>query len=208
MRITKENIAVNNKLLRRKSPDQIALWALQFAKRPIVTSNFGPYSASMLNLVSQLKKDIKVIWCDTGYNTSYTYKHIEFMKARLDLNLYTYVPKQTGSNPVASFGSIPTVDDPRHKVFTEVVKLEPFKRAMNEHRPDVWFTNIRRGQTAFRDTLDILSLSNEGVLKVSPFYYWSNERLAAYLEAHNLPNETRYFDPTKVLNNRECGLHI
>jgi len=208
MKITKENIATYNKLLRRKSPVEIVRWALQLAKRPIVTSNFGPYSASMLNLVAPLKKDIKVIWCDTGYNTSFTYKHVEEITNRLDLNLITYVPQQTSSQRDVLFGGIPTVEDPKHKVFTQQVKLEPFKRAFAEHQPDVWFTNIRRGQTAFRDTLNILSLSKDGVLKVSPFYYWSDDRLAKYLEENNLPNETRYFDPTKVLQNRECGLHI
>ena len=208
MKITKENIATYNKLLRRRSPEEIVQWALRLAKQPIVTSNFGPYSASMLNVVSQLKNDIKVIWCDTGYNTSFTYKHIVEMTHRLDLNLFTYVPLQTSSQRDVLFGGIPTVDDPKHKVFTEQVKLEPFRRAMAEHQPDVWFTNIRRGQTSFRDTLNILSLSKNGVVKVSPFYYWADERLAKYLEEYDLPNETRYFDPTKVLQNRECGLHI
>ena len=34
-----------------------------------------------------------------------------------------------------------------------------------------------------------------------------NEQLDAYLEERSLPNENKYFDPTKVLENRECGLH-
>ena len=208
MKITKENIATYNKLLRRKSPTEIVKWALRLAERPIVTSNFGPYSASMLNLVAQVKKDIKAIWCDTGYNTSFTYRHAAEITNRLNLNLYTYVPLQTSSQRDVLFGGIPQVNDPKHKIFTEQVKLEPFKRAMAEHQPDVWFTNIRRGQTAFRDTLNILSFSKNGVLKVSPFYYWSDEQLTKYLEENELPNETRYFDPTKVLQNRECGLHI
>lgn len=208
MKITKENIATYNKLLRIKSPTEIVQWALQIAERPLVTSNFGPYSASMLNLVSQIKNDVKVVWCDTGYNTTYTYRHADEIKKRLNLNLYTYVPLQTSSQRDALFGGIPTVDNPLHKVFTEQVKLEPFKRALTEHQPDVWFTNIRKGQTAFRNTLNILSFNKNGILKVSPFYYWSDERLATYLEENNLPNETRYFDPTKVLQNRECGLHI
>jgi phosphoadenosine phosphosulfate reductase len=29
----------------------------------------------------------------------------------------------------------------------------------------------------------------------------------AYLAEHNLPNEHDYFDPTKALETRECGLH-
>ena len=102
---------------------------------------------------------------------------------------------------------IPEIDDPLHKTFTEQVKLEPFKRAMAEHRPDVWFTNLRKGQTAHRDSLDILSLGSDGVLKVSPFFYWSDTQLDGYLSEYQLPNEHQYFDPTKVLENRECGLH-
>ena len=102
---------------------------------------------------------------------------------------------------------IPSVEDPQHKVFTEQVKLEPFKRAMSEHQPDVWFTNLRKGQTAFRDSIDIVSQDADGILKVSPFYDWSDEQLDGYLALNKLPNEFKYFDPTKVLGNRECGLH-
>ena len=79
---------------------------------------------------------------------------------------------------------------------------------MNTHQPDVWFTNLRKGQTAFRDSIDIVSKSKDGILKVSPFYNYSDEQLDAYLEENSIPNEFKYFDPTKVENNRECGLHI
>ena len=116
------------------------------------------------------------------------------------------VPKQTAAYRDAIIG-IPQIDDPKHEIFTEQVKLEPFNRAMREHKPDVWFTNLRSGQTSFRNSIDIVSLSKNGVLKVSPFYHWSDEQLNAYLHQHNLPNEFTYFDPTKVLENRECGLH-
>jgi phosphoadenosine phosphosulfate reductase len=86
--------------------------------------------------------------------------------------------------------------------------LEPFSRAMKEHQPDVWFTNLRKGQTAFRNSIDIVSQSKDGILKVSPFYNWNDDELDGYLLVENLPNEFIYFDPTKVEDNRECGLHI
>ena len=208
MQITKENLSNHNDFLLSKSPLEIVQWAINIAGTPVVTTNFGPHSASILNLVAEVKEDIKVIWCDTGYNTSYTYRYANEISKRLNLNLFTYIPHQTSSQRDALFGGIPPVEDPQHKVFTEQVKLEPFHRAMKEHQPDVWFTNIRKGQTAFRDSLDILSLSKDGILKVSPFYYWSDKQLEEYLEKNDLPNETKYFDPTKVLQNRECGLHI
>ena len=206
MSYSAEEIKKLNAELKQKSPVEIAQWAVDNAANAVVTTNFRPYEAAILYAATQAKNDIPVIWCDTGYNTPNTYRHAEEVIDLLALNVDLYVPKQTSAHRDVVLG-IPQIDDPKHKVFTEQVKLEPFKRAMAVHKPDVWFTNLRKGQTAHRDNLDILSLGADGVLKVSPFYYYSDEQLDAYLAEHKLPNEHKYFDPTKVLENRECGLH-
>ena len=207
MDFTEDYIKKLNIQFKGISPEEIISWAIKHAKNPVVTTNFRPYEVAILNAVTQEKKNIPVVWCDTGYNTPQTYRHAEELIATLNLNINLYVPKQTAAHRDVVMG-IPGVDDPRHATFTEQVKLEPFRRAMAEIQPDIWFTNLRKGQTAHRDTLDILSLSKDGVLKVSPFYHWSDSQLDAYLKERNLPNEHIYFDPTKVLENRECGLHI
>tara|TARA_R110002049_G_scaffold19876_13_gene74022 strand:- start:13323 stop:13949 length:627 start_codon:yes stop_codon:yes gene_type:complete len=201
------NLIEINKELQNKNPQEIIAWAISIGSNPVVTTNFRPYEVAILNAVSEVKKDIKVIWCDTGYNTVQTYKHAEEIIEKLNLNIQLYVPKQTASHRNVVLG-VPSIEDKKHVIFTEQVKLEPFKRAMKEHQPDVWFTNLRKGQTAFRDSIDIVSKSKDGVLKVSPFYHWADEKLDAYLEEKGLPNEFTYFDPTKVESNRECGLHI
>ena len=203
MRLELEKLNVE---LAKKSPIEIVQWVLNHAKRPVVTTNFRPYEAAILHLVTQVLPRIKVIWCDTGYNTPNTYSHAEDLIKKLDLNIHLYVPKQTSAHRDVVLG-IPDVEDPNHQLFTEQVKLEPFRRAMNEHQPDVWFTNIRKGQTSFRDSIGILSYAADGTLKVSPFYNYSDEELEIYLSSNQLPNEFKYFDPTKVLSNRECGLH-
>ncbi|RAJ14546.1 phosphoadenosine phosphosulfate reductase domain-containing protein [Olleya aquimaris] len=195
-----------NKELSNKTPQQIINWALSVASKPVVTTNFRPYEAAILYAVSSEYKEIPVIWCDTGYNTPNTYKHAEVLIKQLQLNIKLYVPKQTAAHRDVVLG-IPSVNQPEHKLFTEQVKLEPFNRAMQEHNPDVWFTNLRKGQTAFRDSIDIVSKGANGVLKVSPFYHYTDAALDAYLNKYNLPNEFVYFDPTKQLENRECGLH-
>lgn len=203
----KENILNKyNAEFESKSPFEIISWVLSFANNPIVTTNFRPYEATILHAVSSVLKDTVIIWCDTGYNTPKTYKHAEATIKKLSLNIKLYTPKQTTAHRNVVLG-IPQVDDPKHQLFTEQVKLEPFKRAMEEHNPDVWFTNIRKGQTVYRDNLGIFSFSKEGLLKVSPFYHWSDKQLDNYLEDYKLPNEFNYFDPTKVIGNRECGLH-
>ncbi|WP_075344322.1 phosphoadenosine phosphosulfate reductase domain-containing protein [Tenacibaculum agarivorans] len=201
------NIEEINNQLKSKSPKEIVEWALSVAKNPVITTNFRPYEGAILHLVVTSNEDIPVVWCDTGYNTPQTYRHAEELIATLQLNVQLYVPKQTVAHRNIVLG-LPSIDDPNHTIFTEQVKLEPFKRAMNEHKPDVWFTNLRKGQTAFRDSIDVVSVSKDGVIKVSPFYNFSDEELDAYLEEFNIPNEFKYFDPTKVESNRECGLHI
>lgn len=195
-----------NEQYRNESPETIIQFALSMATKPILTTNFRPYEVAILKAVSDVKADIDVIWCDTGYNTPNTYRHAEELIELLGLNIHLYIPKQTTAHRDITLG-IPSVDDPKHAIFTEQVKLEPFGRAMEEHQPDVWFTNLRHGQTAFRNSIDIFSQDANGVLKVSPFYHWSDEQLDEYLNTHQLPNEFHYFDPTKQLENRECGLH-
>ncbi|WP_350285078.1 phosphoadenosine phosphosulfate reductase family protein [uncultured Croceitalea sp.] len=208
MRLSKDQVQSFNKQFKGIPPEEIIQWAINFANRPVLTSNFKPYSVVLLHAVTMIKRNIPTIWCDTGYNTPETYRYANKLSDVLNLNLKVYRPRQTSAYIEAIMGGVPDLDSPMHTEFTELVKLEPFKRAMEEHQPDVWFTNIRKGQTEYRDTLDILSLSADGVLKVSPFYHWSETELESYLYEWNLSNEHNYFDPTKVLEHRECGIHF
>lgn len=203
---TKELTRLNSELTNANINRTIS-WALSKSKRPVITTNFRPYEGVLLHAVTRQFPDIPVIWCDNGYNTPETYRHAEALLEILHLNLHLYVPRRTAAYRNTVMG-IPETGSKAHKDFTEEVKLEPFRRALADLKPDVWFTNIRRGQTAFRDTLDILSVSNNGLLRISPFFHHSDEKLDAYLKSHNIPNEMRYFDPTKVDSNRECGLHL
>ncbi len=196
-----------NKVLRHKSPNEIIEWAIALSEKRIVTTSFGVYSGILLSTFHQQDPGIDVIWCDTGYNNVATYQHAYNLIHGLNLNISIYTPKLTKAYADIALG-LPTIDDPKHKEFSELVKLEPFRRAIEEHKPELWFTNIRVRQTAYRDSLDILSYSKEGILKISPFYYWSDEDLDDYLKVHNIPKNTSYFDPVKALQSRECGIHV
>lgn len=206
-RYTEQELKTLNESFKASTPAEIVEWALESSEKPVVTTNFRPFEAAILHAVCRLRPETSVVWCDTGYNTPQTYKHAQEVIELLGLNVKLYSPRQTAAYRDALNGGIPEVNSPQHEEFTRQVKLEPFQRAMAEQQPDVWFTNLRKGQTAFRDSIDILSYSKDGILKVSPFYHWSDEELENYLAENRLPNEFKYFDPTKVLGNRECGLH-
>ncbi|MFW2177000.1 MULTISPECIES: phosphoadenosine phosphosulfate reductase family protein [unclassified Moraxella] len=193
--------------LNGKTAEQIVAWALAQGKNPIITTNFRPYEVVLLDMVAKQKPDITVLFVDSGYNTDATYRHAQEVIKRLNLNVITYLPKQTAKWRDVEFNGVPSVNNPAHAKFTEQVKLEPFGRALKEIAPDVWINAIRKDQTEFRQSLDVLSESKDGVLKVAPLFHWTESDLEKYLADNNLPNEHDYFDPTKVEENRECGLH-
>jgi len=210
--MTPEAIAQANDQLRDKSVREVVEWAIAKADgRAIVSTNFRPYEAVILHLVTLAQPDIPVLWVDHGYNREATYKHAEELKARLNLNIQAFVPKLTAAHYDAVHGGMPEPTEENEaaiKAFSTVMKLEPFQRGMKQLAPSVWFTALRKVQNPNRAELDIVSSDNNfGSLKVSPVFNWSDEEMEAYLEEHNLPNEWDYFDPAKADENRECGLH-
>ncbi len=196
-----------NTELAGQHPEQIVEWAAGLGGKTIVTTNFGPNEAVILHLASRVQPDMPVVWIDSGYGTRKTYLFAEKLIADLGLNMHVYNPLASAARRDAIMG-IPDVDDPRHEEFTNQVKLEPFGRAMNEMAPDVWLTAVRREQTEFRQNMEIVSQDKPGgVVKVAPVLEWTEADMQAYMQEHGLPDETNYYDPTKVLGDRECGLH-
>lgn len=210
--MTSQDIAQANADLRGKSALDIVRWGLaQSGGRAIVSTNFRPYEAVILHLVTQVQPDIPVLWVDHGYNRPATYKHAEDLKARLKLDIKAYLPKVTAAHYDAVFGGMPEPtpeNEERIKSFSTAMKLEPFQRGMRELAPTVWITALRKVQNPNRAGLDIVSPDgNFGSLKLSPVFHWSDAEMEAYLKQHNLPNEWDYFDPAKADEKRECGLH-
>ena len=196
-----------NTELAGKSAQEIIRWAIDLNRRTITTTTFGDHSAVLLHMVSRIQYNMKVLWIDTGYNSSATYRFANKMINELDLNIDVFTPLITTARLNVMLGGIPDVGDPLHEEFTEQVKLEPFKRATDTLKPEVWITGIRKDQTEFRQSLNIVTRSKEGFIKVAPLLNWSEAEMNEYLTKHDLPNEPDYFDPTKAQETRECGLH-
>ena len=210
--MTPDQIAKANAELRSQSPLEIVRWAIGQANgRAIVSTNFRPYEAVILHLVTQVQPDLPVLWVDHGYNRPATYLHAEQLKKLLKLNFKAYVPKITAAHYAAAFGGSPeptAENEERIKAFSTAMKLEPFQRGMKELAPTVWLTALRKVQNPNRAELDIVSEDkNFNSLKVSPLFYWSDADMENYLKQHHLPNEWDYFDPAKADEKRECGLH-
>lgn len=197
-----------NESLRGASAGEIVRWALGLQAKTIATTSMGKNAAVMLHLVSEVDKNVPTIWVDTGYNLRDTYIVAERLIRNLELNIHVYSPLMTSERRNAIMGGVPTVDEEqRHQEFTHQVKLEPFARALEDFKPEIWLTGIRKEETEHRQSLDIVSMDSRGIIKVAPIFNWSEDDVEAYMEQQALPTCRHYFDPTKVHDGRECGLH-
>ena len=201
-----EQRAELNKMLEGKSPQEIIQWAVDQQNNAVVTTSFGPFSAVMLHMATHIKPDIPVGWVDSGYNTIETYRYAEKLIQDLNLNITIEIPAITAARRDALMNGIPTVENEQHTEFTQQVKLDPFQILMKKLQPDIWLTAVRKDETEFRKTLDIITDGPNGGIRVAPFLNWTEVDMEGYLYEHDLPQVEKYFDPTKVASDRECGL--
>lgn len=197
-----------NQELADAEPRAITEWALKRSRKPVVSTNFRPGAAVMLHLITQLKPDIPVIWVDSGYNTPATYRHVALVRQRLNLNLHCFTPRLTSANYAAVHGKLPQPEDQDYAQFVQVAKLEPFERAFNELKPDVWFTGIRAEQSALRRSFGVVSRGLHNTLRVAPLHGSTDAQIRSYLERHRIPDNEDYIDPTKPGPKQECGLQL
>ena len=177
------------------------------AERLLLSTSFGPSSAVLLKLVTDIVPDIPVVWVDTGHNTASTYQVVEQLQSRLNLNLHIYHPRRSVAHRLAILGPVPSITDAEHSSFTEEIKLEPFRRALLEHSPQYWISGVRAQDNEHRRSMGVRSPGPLNTTKIAPLFHWSDEDMSNFIREHSLPDQSHYFDPTKVVANRECGLH-
>lgn len=203
---TAEHPSANTQLA-ENSAEQIIEWSLAHAKKPLLTTSFGPQAGVLLHAVLTIDPTVPVLWVDHGFNTHATYRFAKQLIKRFNPKLHIYSPRLSSAWILSQLGGMPELDDPKHADFSRQVKLEPFDRALQELQPDLWLTGIRQDETAHRRSLSVVSEGRPNLTRVAPFFHYSEEQIQAYLREHTVPTESNYFDPTKVSADRECGLH-
>ena len=208
--------------------DRVA-WALQnLPGEHIVSSSFGAQSAVMLHLLTRQRADIPVIVVDTGYLFPETYRFIEVLSDKLELNLQVYRPQRSPAWQEASHGQRWEQGIAGIENYNRENKVEPMERALELLDVGTWFSGLRRSQSRGRSNTPFFESSGER-WKVHPIADWTDRDVHRYLKQYGLPyhplwakgyvsigdihttrslhdassaEETRFFGLK-----RECGLH-
>ena len=203
-------------------------WALEQLPGPaVLTSSFGAQSAVMLHLVTRLQPRLPVVLVDTGYLFPETYRFIDQLTERLQLDLRVYRAPLSPAWQEARYGRLWEQGVEGIQRYNEINKVAPLREALAELGARTWFAGLRRQQTDSRRRLPLVDY-REGRYKVLPILDWTDRDIYRYLRQHDLPyhplweqgylsigdvhttrslaeageHELRFFGLT-----RECGMH-
>jgi len=184
-----QDIQTLNGLFERSSPQEIVKWAYaEFGRDLLMSSSFGADSAVLLHMATSLYPDMKVIMVDTGYLFPETWRFMEELRQRLNLNVWIF---RTREDPIAW---LQKSNEPNPQFRQDIAtccainKNEPFERAFKQLSPRGWLRGIRRGQSESRADKSILEFSKRyNCLAVSPLLNWTGREIHEYLKKHDLP---------------------
>lgn len=175
-----------NQLLAPLTAQQRVEFALtELPGNHMLSSSFGIQAAVMLHLCTSIKADLPVILTDTGYLFPETYRFIDELTERLQLNLKVYRSHLSPAWQEARFGQLWTSAEGL-KQYNQLNKVEPMVRAQHELGVQTWFSGLRRSQSSTRADTPIVSVQRD-VVKFCPIVEWSNKDIHYYLQDNNLP---------------------
>ena len=204
-------------------------WSLErFPGQVVLSSSFGAQAAVSLHMVSAQLPEIPVVLIDTGHLFPETYRFIDELVDRLNLNLKVYRSPLGPAWQEARYGKLWEQGVDGIERYNRMNKVEPMQRALRELDARAWIAGLRRQQSSSRVNRSAVELQN-GVVKVHPLVDWTDRDVFRYLSRFDLPYHPLWHDgyvsigdvhTTRPLGEgmseedtrffglkRECGLH-
>lgn len=221
-------VLVNGQLEHLTAQERVS-WALDnLPGEFVLSSSFGIQAAVCLHLVTRQRPDIPVILTDTGYLFPETYRFIDDLTEKLQLNLQVFRAAHSPAWQEARYGKLWEQGVEGIERYNNLNKVEPMNRALEALGAQTWFAGLRREQSGGRSQLPVLALQR-GIFKLLPIIDWDNRQVYQYLIQHGLSyhplweqgylsvgdtHTTRKWEPgmseeeTRFFGlKRECGLH-
>ena len=176
-----------NSDLERMDAAQRVQWALQHLPGDhALSSSFGAQAAVSLHMVTRAAPSVPVILIDTGYLFPETYRFVDDLVERLELNLKVYQPNVSSAWLEARHGRLWEQGIEGIERYNALRKNEPMQRALAELGTATWFAGLRRDQSRSRRRIRPVEHRN-GRWKVHPIFDWTDRQVFEYLRRHDLP---------------------
>jgi phosphoadenosine phosphosulfate reductase len=161
---------------------EIMRWAYaEFGSGLVVTSSM--VDTVMIHLAEQVAPGIDVIFLDTGYHFVETIGTRDAVALVHNVNVINVTPEQTVAEQDATWGKDLFARDPDR--CCQLRKVIPLQATLAGY--DAWVTGVRRVEAPTRANTPLVGWdSRHGLVKINPIAAWSDQDMAAYIEAHDV----------------------
>jgi phosphoadenosine phosphosulfate reductase len=141
-------------------------------------------------LEGPLKHNIDLIFLDTLYHFDETYALVDKVRRRYGTPVHVYKPAGCDTAEDFNHKHGNKLWDTNDELYDYVAKVEPAERAYSELQVKAVLTGRRRSQGAQRGALDIVEVTEDGMIKINPLANWSFAQVKAYVDANDVPYNT------------------
>ncbi|PHN16178.1 phosphoadenylyl-sulfate reductase [Candidatus Tremblaya phenacola] len=157
-----------NKQLKDLTTLKRVRWSFEtLPQKAILSSSFGIQSAAILKLITYQIPGVYIIVIDTGYLFRETYRHIE--KLTLKLNLNTYINRSNISSKwqELKYGKLWSKGKEGIILYNKLNKVNPMNYILKKHNIKTWIAGLRNEQSNSRFKLLALTINNN-IFKLLP----------------------------------------
>lgn len=210
------------------APQEILTAAIEqeFENDIALVSSFGTDSVVLLHMVSEIDRNLPVIFLDTGKHFPETLEYRDRLADRLGLTgVRDVCPDAAALKAFDPFGALWIRDADE---CCRIRKTEPLEEAVEGF--SAWITGRKRFQNAQRSAVRVFEADGPQI-KVNPLANWSARDILHYRDRHGLPAHPLYLkgygsvgcapctEPVKTgedlragrwrgSEKTECGIHI
>lgn len=158
-----------------------------FDKNELVSfSSFGSYSALLLDFISNVDKQLPILFLETGKHFYETLQFVEDIETRFGLTNITKL--HPDSKIVANADEDGDLWKNNVDRCCWIRKVEPLDRYLEENQQISVIITGRRGyQTAERANMKTIELDDTGRIRINPFCNWSKDEVIKEFNKRDLP---------------------
>ncbi|WP_085993116.1 phosphoadenylyl-sulfate reductase [Oceanobacillus senegalensis] len=169
-----------------KGARKILEWAYDtYGDSILYSCSFGAEAMVLIDLISSVKKDAKIVFLDTDLHFQETYNLIDEVKEKYpDLQIELKKPDLTLEEQGKQFGSALWKREPNQCCY--IRKIKPLEDALSG--VTAWISGLRRAQGGSRRNTDFINKDERfKSIKVCPLIHWTWDDVWNYIQKNDLP---------------------
>nr|WP_317853523.1 phosphoadenylyl-sulfate reductase [Neobacillus sp. Marseille-Q6967] len=161
-------------------------WAYrEYGDEIVYACSFGAEGIVLIDLISKVRKNAKIIFLDTGLHFPETYELIEKVKKRYPtLQIDLVKPKSSLEEQAKWYGEELWKVNPN--LCCHMRKVVPLKEALADAK--AWISGLRRDQSPARSKTQYINRDLKfHKIKICPIIHWKWEDIMNYIHLNQLP---------------------